>query len=189
MSQEQNIRDRIRDFIRSRLRQAREETGLSQRRLAELFNATQSSISGFERGRAEASSVDLALLSQILGKPITYFYPGADPADLTEVEQQLLQDYRSLSCYARRGIITWVRMQAYISIQESDMKRVPEEDRDRMAYDAAVEHLGKSDLDCGTDADGQISLDTDELRILFEAQDPGTKKLLIELIRRLEPRR
>ncbi len=61
-------------YIRDRLKQAREDVGLSQYELAERFGSTQSSISGIERGRVEVSAADLARLAGILGKPITYFY-------------------------------------------------------------------------------------------------------------------
>ncbi len=82
--------------IRERIRAARHAAGLSQAQLAELYGCTQSTISGIERGRVQINAQGLARMAEILGQPISFFYPDADIADLTELEQALVREFRQM---------------------------------------------------------------------------------------------
>ena len=84
------------DYIRHKLRIAREATSLSQYDLADMFGSVQGTISGIERGRVQVSAADLARLAKILSRPITYFFPDADLSELSDAEQQLIHDFRKL---------------------------------------------------------------------------------------------
>jgi transcriptional regulator with XRE-family HTH domain len=84
------------EFIRERIRQAREEARLTQRQMAKLLAVSQSAISDIERGRVQISAKDLARFAKILGKPIAYFYPSDSETD-TKQEAELLDLFRSVS--------------------------------------------------------------------------------------------
>lgn len=61
--------------IGQRIRDAREEVGISQAELATLLNRRQAYISELETGKTEPSATMLVLLSQSLKKPVLYFIP------------------------------------------------------------------------------------------------------------------
>jgi len=84
------------DFIRRRFRVAREERRLSQREMAALLGVSQATISGIETGRVKIGAGSLARFAEILGKPITFFYPPGSEAQ-SDREKKLLTLFRSLS--------------------------------------------------------------------------------------------
>ena len=83
------------------IRKAREEASLTQSELAKNMNRRQATLSDIENGKVEVSSGTLALLSAMLEKPITYFFPPflyreLKPEELTPLEQQLLSLFRQI---------------------------------------------------------------------------------------------
>lgn len=70
--------------IAQRIRAARLQRNLTQQDLAEKFNKTSAAISDIERGKTQITAADLVLFSELLVKPIEYFY-GEDFSD-SEVE-------------------------------------------------------------------------------------------------------
>jgi transcriptional regulator with XRE-family HTH domain len=66
--------------IAQRIRAARLQKKLTQQDLAEKFNKTSAAISDLERGKTQISASDLVLFSELLAKPIEYFY-GEDFTD------------------------------------------------------------------------------------------------------------
>ena len=88
----------LREKIGQRIRQARQEKGLSQRGLGKLFGASHATISDMELGKPRKLDVeDLVTLARILDKPIAYFLSDViEVADKGTVEslkkeaQQLL---------------------------------------------------------------------------------------------------
>lgn len=77
------------------IRKAREEAGISQSELAEKTCRRQASISDLENGKMEANVTTLVLLSVVLNKPLTYFFPEGWISDvpqekLSSREQELL---------------------------------------------------------------------------------------------------
>jgi transcriptional regulator with XRE-family HTH domain len=59
--------------IGKKLQKAREEAGLSQDELSKMLGYTQSSLSNYELGKRRLYLVELQRISEILGKPVTYF--------------------------------------------------------------------------------------------------------------------
>ena len=66
--------------IAQRIRAARLQRNLTQQDLAEKFNKTSAAISDIERGKTQITASDLVLFSELLLKPIEYFY-GEDFSD------------------------------------------------------------------------------------------------------------
>ncbi|HOV05727.1 MAG TPA: helix-turn-helix domain-containing protein [Anaerolineaceae bacterium] len=70
--------------IAQRIRAARLQRNLTQQDLADKFNKTSAAISDIERGKTQISASDLIVFSELLAKPIEYFY-GEDFSD-AEIE-------------------------------------------------------------------------------------------------------
>jgi transcriptional regulator with XRE-family HTH domain len=97
------------EALGQRIREAREERGLSQRRLAERIERRQAFVSEMENGLTEPDATTLLVLAHVLEKPITYFFPppwGQRVArgELTYDEQALLLEYRRLQTDEHRQI-------------------------------------------------------------------------------------
>ncbi len=60
--------------ITQRIRAARLKRNLTQQDLADKFNKTSAAISDIERGKTQITASDLILFSELLAKPIEYFY-------------------------------------------------------------------------------------------------------------------
>ena len=83
------------------IKQAREDAGLSQKELAERVYKKQTSLSDMERGKAEVSSGTLALLADVLEKPLSFFYPWFmykefEPEKIDPLEQELLLQFQKI---------------------------------------------------------------------------------------------
>ncbi len=96
------------------IRKAREESGYSQRELASLIYRRQAALSEMENGLMQPDAGTLFILSRILNKPITYFYPEPykpDPQneELSESEKELLIQSQRLSDDDLRRIIAQVK--------------------------------------------------------------------------------
>lgn len=100
----------VNEFIRDRFRQAREEKRLSQREMAEILNVSQATVSGIETGRVKVNAADLHHFSQVLEKPITYFFP-AGPESNNQQEHELLNLFRSLPGKWKERVLYLVRTQ------------------------------------------------------------------------------
>lgn len=57
------------------VRQARTDSGLNQKDLAQKIYSRQAAISDIENGKRYVSSAELIALSAVLDKPILYFFP------------------------------------------------------------------------------------------------------------------
>ncbi len=84
-----------------RIKEAREERGLSQTQLAEAIFKRRPSISEMENGRMYPDIQSLLLMSRYLKKPLSYFIPSfirvfkAEEA-LTPEEEELLLHFRRI---------------------------------------------------------------------------------------------
>jgi len=92
-----------------RIREAREERGFSQKRLADRIERRQAAISDMENGRMQPDATTLVVLAEVLEKPITFFFPppwGPRVArgDLSYDEQALLLEFRRLQSDEHRQI-------------------------------------------------------------------------------------
>jgi transcriptional regulator with XRE-family HTH domain len=70
------------------IKAARIERGLTQKDLADHLGKTSAAISDLERGKVQISANDLYKISQLLNKPIEYFY-GEDTGD-KEIEDLIV---------------------------------------------------------------------------------------------------
>lgn len=72
-------------WLPERLVAARKDKGLSHEKLARLVGVSRPAVSAWESGASEPSGKHLLRLSQVLGKPASYFYGEEEP----EAEQQV----------------------------------------------------------------------------------------------------
>lgn len=63
------------DYIRQRIRQAREEVGLRQEDVAKELGCSITNVSNIETGRLGVNADRLAEIARILKRPVTWFYP------------------------------------------------------------------------------------------------------------------
>lgn len=78
-----------------KIRNAREEAGLSQAELANKLFRRRATLSDIENGKSEVGSITLARLSAILEKPLEYFFPKfavreLHPDDISPLSKELL---------------------------------------------------------------------------------------------------
>lgn len=97
------------EALGQRIREAREERGFSQKRLADRIERRQAAISDMENGRMQPDATTLVVLAEVLEKPITFFFPppwGPRVArgDLSYDEQALLLEFRRLQSDEHRQI-------------------------------------------------------------------------------------
>lgn len=92
-----------------RIREAREERGLSQMKLAQRIERRQATVSDMENGLMQPDATTLVVLAQVLEKPVTYFFPApwgprVARGDLSYDEQALLLEFRRLESDEHRQI-------------------------------------------------------------------------------------
>ncbi len=110
------------------VKQAREDSGLSQSRLAGMIYRRRATISDIENGKSEVTVSTLALLAAALDKPITYFLPwfvyaNLKSEDLEPAEHEMLIQFRNIcSEDLQRLAIHQVKL-----IAETDIKDFKEE--------------------------------------------------------------
>jgi transcriptional regulator with XRE-family HTH domain len=83
------------------IRKARESKGWSQKELAKQISSRQSTISDIEQGKNEIGILTLSIISFVLDKPISYFFPEgilkSHIADVNSADQQkLLEMFKEL---------------------------------------------------------------------------------------------
>lgn len=83
------------------IRQAREDAGLSQARLATSIYRRRATISDIENGKSELTVSTLALIAAALDKPISYFFPwfvyeNLSPDELSPNEHEALKLFRRI---------------------------------------------------------------------------------------------
>lgn len=86
----------INRYIRERIKQARENTGESQTKLAKILKVTQSTISDIEKGRTVINASILVQIAHHYKKSITYFYPDDTIIQLSRLEEDLLELFKQL---------------------------------------------------------------------------------------------
>lgn len=97
-------------ILARRIKQAREEAGLSQSRLGEYLGIDQPGISKLESGATEVGAIRLVRISEVLGRPVTWFL-GIDTG-LSDDEAEALHLYRQLESPAlRENTLTILRAQ------------------------------------------------------------------------------
>jgi transcriptional regulator with XRE-family HTH domain len=104
--------------IGTRLRQAREAAGLSQRELAGRVGAQAQRIAGYEQGNARLTAHCLFLLAGALGKPIAWFFEG-----LPEATVGLSNAAARALARPSRSSETQALIEAFHSIADTETRR------------------------------------------------------------------
>ena len=105
------------EFIAERIKTARKEMGLTQAELAEYLNRTPSNVSDIERCRVQINAEDLFFISQVLQKPITYFY-GEDIEDADF--EKIKMFYNAQSEEGKKNTIS--QLSLILSLQDFTLK-------------------------------------------------------------------
>lgn len=116
-------------YIREKIRQARLEANESQDDLAQLLSKSRVTISDMERGRVAINASDLALISSILGKPISYFFPPQETyqkGDLTPIHEELLTMFDQLPELQQQIAIEYINQQLQLT-QRAQERLIAEE--------------------------------------------------------------
>ena len=109
--------------IAQRIRAARLQRNLTQKDLGKVFNKTSAAISDIERGKTQITAADLIKFSEILSKPIEYFY-GEDFSN-SDIED-IIAIIRRLPPERRKEQIPWMTM--YLHMNEIDYEMRNSED-------------------------------------------------------------
>ena len=99
-----------------RVKQAREEAGLTQAELGDALDIGSNAISKIETGRSVITLQHLIKLPAILNKPVAWFLDLPPPPGLTAEEQEILEAYRALPPgpvrrFALETITAWAKFQ------------------------------------------------------------------------------
>lgn len=121
ISQKSPKPNKFTEAIGKQIRSARTEMNLSQSELAKQVYVRRATISDIETGKTDVDAVTLALLSHILNRPVTYFFPhypfgNVEIGDLSHLEQELVLYIRRLSEEDIKKIIAQVK--AVVNLQE-----------------------------------------------------------------------
>lgn len=189
----------VNDYIRTKLREAREAAGLSQRELAERVHSAQGTISDLERGRIRVNAADLVRYAHALNKSVLCFYPGVEEANLTDQEQVLIGRFRQLDPAWQSLALEYLRTQVELAhkadreideIVEDEVKAIealPEEERVDAAYERFAKILSpfmKLGLRVELADDGSPILRMGPLRVPIPLEDEKDREIMRELERR-----
>ena len=89
--------DTLKRKIGARLRQAREDKGLTQEEVADLLGLTDVGYGAYERGQRLIPVDFLVKLTGILDRSVNYFLDSPAPNGLTPEEEELVRIYRAAS--------------------------------------------------------------------------------------------
>lgn len=104
--------------IGQRIRQARENIGMSQRDFAEAVDKDQTVISLCESGKRKVTAMELSQFAQVLQVPVSYFYEGEVQSE--DLDQMLLNEFRKLpSLEAKQFVLQMVRALSSLLKQHS----------------------------------------------------------------------
>lgn len=174
------------DFIRKRIRQAREEANLSQRELAERFGCSQVTMSDIERGVTRVSAGDLVRLSTVLGKSVLYLLPGVQQSDLTDNEQTLIALFRELDGQWQQNLLEGARNQVALYRQTKSLEALPSDQQEAAAYDLVVRLLEMHGVNVSKDADGRPQIDAKGLHAALVASDEKDRQIIETLVTQVQ---
>ena len=96
-------------LLGERIRQAREQRGLSQEELAALISRDQRAVWEYEQGKRRIAVTDLPTIAEALDVPLLYFYEGELSA--TDLDHVLLKEFQRLpTLEAKRSAIEILRL-------------------------------------------------------------------------------
>ena len=90
--------EKLTEHIKTRIRQAREEKGISQRELSRRLDRSNTYVQHLESGRLDLPVIDLVGLVFEFDKPLEYFLPleEKDKTKLSGREWELVQKFRGI---------------------------------------------------------------------------------------------
>lgn len=91
-----------------RIRQAREELGISQEELAVRISRDQRSVSEYESGKRRIFAHDLPAIAQALNVPLIYLFE--DSLSVDDLDNVLLGEFHRLDEDARKTLIEMARL-------------------------------------------------------------------------------
>ncbi len=92
-------------FRPDRMRQRRDEKGLTQRQLADKMETTQQTINRYEHGRTPAPDM-LVKLAEALETTVSWLYEKTDDAEqLSDSERELVHIYRRMNAKERNALL------------------------------------------------------------------------------------
>lgn len=121
--------------IVKRIKKARIDKGLTQQDLANYLGKTAAAISDLERNKVQVSAVDLISFSEILNKPIEYFFGTSLDNEEAEIVISLLRrmDSRDKDTLMEYLIATEEMMKIVDSIENNESEL--DEDKRRLLED------------------------------------------------------
>lgn len=94
--------------IGRRIRQARENLGMTQRDLSNAVGKDLTAIHAYEVGKRKVAAVELSIFAQALQVPVSYFYEGDIQPD--DLDHLLLREFRKLpNLEAKQFVLQMVR--------------------------------------------------------------------------------
>lgn len=110
--------------IGARLRQQRAQAGLTQDQLAEHLGVSKRTQGNYESGASDPPASYLSMASSLLGFDVLYIVNGVRTtlnADaLSEVEDSIVQQYRSIPADDQRAIRRFVKAMADDAFKETN---------------------------------------------------------------------
>lgn len=106
--------DQANQYIRHRIREARNEAGDTQADLAKVLEKTRVAVSDLERGRVAVNASDLSLIAAYYDKPISYFFHPVNrisKKELTPIEEELIMTFRQLPNTQKKISLEYVKTQ------------------------------------------------------------------------------
>ncbi|MEO1665347.1 MAG: helix-turn-helix transcriptional regulator [Chloroflexota bacterium] len=104
MSSDQEQKDRLKRLIGKRLKDAREQRGMSQRELADRVGKTQSAISNYEAGTSLMHITELPDFARVLDVSIGYFFGEPHQSKNVEPDSVLFIQDGQIIEHFRRGL-------------------------------------------------------------------------------------
>jgi len=117
MARQSRIDNAANQYIRGKIRQARNEAQESQEDLAKALQKSRVSVSDIERGRVEIGAAGLGWIAAHYEKPISYFYPprvSVDKNELSELDEELLFLFFQLPETQKLIALEYIRQQVEI---------------------------------------------------------------------------
>ena len=118
MARQSRIDNAANQYIREKIRLARNDAQESQEDLAKALQKSRVSISDIERGRVEISAADLGWIAAHYEKPISYFYPPRvviNKDELTQQAEELLFLFNQLPETQKRISMEYIKQQVNIT--------------------------------------------------------------------------
>jgi len=128
-------------YIGERLREARQEAGLTLRDVAQRLGYEPDLLAAAEAGTGSLSARDLWLLSMVLHTSVAFFFPGVRDSDLNDNERALLELFRGLDEGWQVSIIESLRTEVGLIEESRAIDSLPEAQKQQARYRAVARYL------------------------------------------------